>query len=43
MGRELRLLDVLDEGERRALAGLLRKLAGSLEPAEGEASAADSV
>ncbi|QRM45329.1 MarR family transcriptional regulator [Rhizobium sp. BG4] len=43
MGRELGLLDALDEGERRALSGLLRKLAGSLEPAEGEASAADSV
>ena len=43
MGRELRFLDALDEGERRALSGLLRKLAGSLEPAEGEVSAADSV
>lgn len=44
MKRELDHLDELDEGERRTLAGLLRKLAGSLERAgENGPAAADSV
>lgn len=44
MKRELAHLDGLDEGERHALAVLLRKLAGSLERAGKKgATAADSV
>ncbi len=43
MARELRHLDVLDEGERRALAGLLRKLAGSIEAAGADAAEPNSV
>ncbi|MFC5755203.1 MarR family winged helix-turn-helix transcriptional regulator [Rhizobium sp. GCM10022189] len=44
MKRELAHLDGLEEGERQALAGLLRKLAGSLERAgENGPETADSV
>ena len=44
MKRELGHLDGLDQDERRALAGLLRKLAGSLERADEKGpAAADSV
>ncbi|MGR9172454.1 MarR family winged helix-turn-helix transcriptional regulator [Rhizobium sp. KDH_Rht_773_N] len=44
MKRELAHLDGLDDGERQALAGLLRKLAGSLERAgENGPETADSV